>query len=271
MSEKRQSYARSLASLIQGYQAEGTTGPLEDFLAQESHLPGPRGNLELADAFADAMADFAAEDGDLAFHLAGRLAAISACDAPTGDPREFVAFCGTVAAGAVGAVQEAYREDARHLLRTAARDARWRMREASAMGLQRLLDVDWDATVASVSMWVRGGDALEARAALAGVAEPRLLDAPGHAADALELHRIAFDALGGMERDDDFGVLKKGLSYSLSVVVASVPEAGFEYMHDLLVTCDRDVRRIVAENLKKKRLERVDARKVHELEALLIG
>jgi hypothetical protein len=83
------------------------------FLDQHSGLPGPRGNIELALAFAD-LADAAVID-DLAR-----------------SDDEYRAFCGTVALGSRA-------EDAEVLLRLhrAASDQRWRVREAVAMALQR--------------------------------------------------------------------------------------------------------------------------------------
>ncbi len=44
--------------------------------------------------------------------------------------------------------------------------------------------------------------------------------------------------------------------YSLSVVVYSIPEEGFEYMHRLADSQDPDILWIMKQNLKKKRLTR---------------
>src|SRR5512145_2998394 len=59
------------------------------YLLQESGLPGPRGNLELAQAVAD--------EGNLA--LFQRYLAYDAESAPTNSPYEFLAFCGAVGLG----------------------------------------------------------------------------------------------------------------------------------------------------------------------------
>ena len=70
----------------------------DTFLLQESGLPGPRGNLELAQAVA--------EEGDAA--LFKRYLSFGAEQAPTNSPQEFLAFCGVVGLGkqAAGPGQE---------------------------------------------------------------------------------------------------------------------------------------------------------------------
>src|SRR4030065_2876452 len=65
----------------------------EPFLLEHSGLPGPRGNLELAQA----AADVGSRDQFEAF-----LAYIAEI-APTNDPHEFLAFCRVVGLGRVGA------------------------------------------------------------------------------------------------------------------------------------------------------------------------
>jgi hypothetical protein len=60
-------------------------------------------------------------------------------------------------------------------------------------------------------------------------------------------------------RRDDFRVLRKGLGYCWSVVVSAHPEVGKPVMERWLESEDRDVRWIMRQNLRKKRLARVDA------------
>ena len=70
----------------------GTLRVLDDwepFLLQESGLPGPRGNLELAQAVAD-------EGDERLFH---RLLAFDPDSSPTNTPQEFLAFCGALGLG----------------------------------------------------------------------------------------------------------------------------------------------------------------------------
>ena len=67
---KRADYATSLDVLLAGSPQPDS---LERFLAGQSGLPGPRGNLELADTFADVVARGAAL-GDTAAVAAARAA-----------------------------------------------------------------------------------------------------------------------------------------------------------------------------------------------------
>ena len=61
----------------------------DSFLLQASGLPGPRGNIELAQAVADEGSE----------ELFRRYLSFDADRAPTNSPYEFLAFCGTVGLG----------------------------------------------------------------------------------------------------------------------------------------------------------------------------
>lgn len=64
------------------YLATNDQRPLEEYLAAESHLPGPRGNLELAESFTCAIAARAADHVEALWRLCLDLAAIPAETAP---------------------------------------------------------------------------------------------------------------------------------------------------------------------------------------------
>jgi hypothetical protein len=59
------------------------------------------------------------------------------------------------------------------------------------------------------------------------------------------------------------------LGYSLSVVVSSIPEEGFEFMRRLAGSRDVDILWVVRENLKKNRLVRRHPREVESIQKLL--
>ena len=63
----------------------------------------------------------------------------------------------------------------------------------------------------------------------------------------------------GERRSPDFLALRKGLGYCWSVAVAALPDEGKAYMQRWLANPDQDIRWIMRENLKKKRLVRLDA------------
>ncbi len=56
--------------------------------------------------------------------------------------------------------------------------------------------------------------------------------------------------------DPNFRVLRQALGYAWSVVVAASPDDGVGYLEKWLNSDDQDVRWVMKENLKKKRLDR---------------
>ena len=217
------------------------------YLLAESGLPGPRGNLELAQAVADEG------NADLFWRYTG----YSADVAPVNSPYEFLAFCGVVGLGRL--LAEGNR-DLLPTLRRFASDPRWRLREAVAMAMQRFGDADMDALIAELEQWSRGTP-LEQRAAAAAICEPRLLRQPQVAWTALKILDTitASISLTGNRRGEDFLALRKGLGYCWSVAAAALPAAGMPAMEKWLVNADKDIHWIMRENLKKERLVRVDA------------
>jgi hypothetical protein len=214
------------------------------FLLAESGLPGPRGNIELARAVA--------LEGDAARF--DRYLAIDAGQAPANTPGEFLAFCGVLGLGRLVAAGERPLSALREL----ANDPRWRTREAVAMALQTVGGDDINKLEA-LQTWAEG-TYLEQRAAAAGLCEPDLLSSVQACSMALQLlDKVTGNLQGAYDRKvEAFRALRKGMAYCWSVAVASCPEEGkprFEYW---LESSDRDVRWIMGENLKKKRLQRLD-------------
>ena len=251
---KRDDHVSDLLRLFEAFIATGDDKQLLDYLTSNSNLPGPRGNLELAEAFGDAIVQRA--ENDKLWQLCRTMTDVSADEAPVGDPREFVPFCGAVGTGALGATAPTLFDEPVERLRALANDSRWRMREAVRIGLHRLVAARGQDALQALARWVDGGSALELRAAAAGVSEPTLLRDAVTARAALELHRAIFDRVLTVEnrRSDAFKALRKGLGYTLSLVVQALPEAGFKLMRELIATQDRDLLWIVKENLRKNRL-----------------
>jgi hypothetical protein len=218
---KQQDHARELTDLLSTYLRTGDEQPLWRILASNSNLPGPRGNLELAAAFADLVGQHAPSAPDKLWKLCASMADLSASQAPTGTAEEFIPFCGTVGFGALGAACPEFSAPAVAALRPLANDPRWRMREAVAMGLQRLLVQRSGDVLQGLAHWVGDGSWLELRAVAAGVAEPALVQDRGVALSALELHRdiLARLAAASERRSEAFKVLRQGLT-TLSVVAA---------------------------------------------------
>jgi hypothetical protein len=224
-----------------------TLAEWEPFLLRESRLPGPRANLELAHAVAD--------EGDEALFV--RLLSFDVDQAPTNSPHEFLAFCGVLGLGKLLAEGD---RQVLETLRAHASDPRWRIREAVAMALQRWGSADMAALVREMEKWSTGS-LLEQRAAAAALCEPSLLHEEEHAERVLQILDRITASIGSLEdrKSDEFKALRKGLGYCWSVAVAAQPEAGKRTMERWFSSDNKDVRWIMRQNLKKKRLARVDA------------
>lgn len=219
------------------------------YLLAESGLPGPRGNLELAQAAADA----------------GRLEQFNFWlewtpdRAPVNTPQEFLSFCGTVGLGRLLAENPLEHHELLDRLRLLAADPRWRMREAVAMALQRLGARDMDVLLDAVASWAEGRP-YEMRAAAAGICEPALLGEEPHALrvlDVLERITARLEAWPA-PRDVEGMVLRQALGYCWSVAAAACPTEGKRRIECWAASPDKDVRWVVRENLNKNRLVRID-------------
>lgn len=219
----------------------------KEYLLEESRLPGPRANIELALAVA--------EEGEE--ELFSQLLTYSAEKAPVNTPYEFLAFCGVVGQGKL---LENGQLDALRTLRDCASDSRWRIREAVAMALQGYGRSDMESLIEEMRDWSEG-NLLERRAASAGLSEPILLTDAENSRHVLRiLDRITDSILRETDRRSDYFIaLRKCLGYCWSVVVAAQPEIGKPFMERWFSIEDSDIRWIMKQNLKKKRLLRADS------------
>lgn len=219
----------------------------EVFLLRESRLPGARANLELVQAVAE-------EGTETLFMGWLRYDPISA---PTNTPEVFLPVCGVVGLGKILAQGK---REALEILRRYAADPRWRVREAVCMALQRWGEVDMPALLEEMASWSRGSP-WEQRAAAAALCEPKLLLEEAHARKVLQiLDEITVSVSTSAERKNEaFQVLRKSLGYCWSVAAAALPEEGKALMEKWFASRDSDVNWIMRENLKKKRMERMDA------------
>lgn len=256
MRDEKLAQRQALIRQLRLYLENGECEPLYTYLKTYSHLPGPRGNLELAGVFADVVEEFSAGHGVRIWELCLGMTQWSAEQAPVNSPQEFVPFCGTLGIGVIGARMMGFFDKAIQELRRLSKDPRWRMREAVAMGLQTMLDAKSQETLERLKDWIPTGNPLELRAVAAAVAEPSILKDKAIALVALGWHELIIEQLRRMQgrRTEDFRVLRQALGYTLSVVVARVPEEGFDLIDRWLATDESDLRWIVKSNLKKNRL-----------------
>lgn len=216
------------------------------YLRANSNLPGPRGNLELAEAvYLEGSRE------QFLSLIAGDSAQIT-----ENTPEMYVVFCGIVGLGRLLAGGE---RACLPTLRAYASDGRWRIREGVAIALQKYGAVDIHGLLAEMRVWA-GGSFLEQRAVVAALCEPALL---GDAAIAREVLGILDEITAALSqaserKSDAFRVLRQALAYGWSVAAAAEMQTGKAAMEGWFSSQDPDVRWLMRENLKKKRLERAD-------------
>jgi hypothetical protein len=217
------------------------------FLLRESGLPGKRANLELAQAVAD-------EGSEEVFE---RYLSFDPGKAPVNSPYEFLAFCGVVG---LGRLLSEGKMKVLKTLRPYASDPRWRIREGVAMALQRLGQVDMDLLLREMEQWSKG-NLLEKRAAAAALCEPKLLREGKHIERTLQILDEITTSIQSTEdrKSAEFKALRKGLGYCWSVAAVALPVEGKKMMERWFSSDDKDVLWIMKENLRKKRLTRMDA------------
>jgi len=218
----------------------------DDYLMQESGLPGPRGNLELIQAVA--------EVGDEKTFL--HLLSFTPDKAPVNTQEEFLACCGTVGLGKL--VVEGKREYLKKL-RLLASDTRWRTRECVAMALQIYGEGQMEELITEMEKWAKG-NSYEKRAAAAALCEPKLLKHKEQASKVLQiLDTITYSIKEIQDRKDEgFKALKKGMAYCWSVAIVGNHGEGKELFEKWSSCTDKDINWIIKENLKKERLKRMD-------------
>lgn len=218
----------------------------DSYLLKESGLPGPRGNLELAQAFADVAGEA----------LIKKYISMKPSDVPENSPQLFLTFCGVVG---LGTLVNKGKLDFLKQLRQFASDHRWRIREAVAIALQRIGDANIGFLLQEMKGWSKG-NLFEKRAAIAALCEPRLLASENVSGSVLDIIDDVTSSI--VDRKDTkteaFEVLRKGLAYCWSVAVAACPEKGKKLFEKWVGNGDKDVIWIVKENLKKNRLLKMD-------------
>ncbi|MGD2165302.1 MAG: hypothetical protein PVH50_07215 [Anaerolineae bacterium] len=270
---KRERHKQDLVVHMEAFFETGDAQDILTYLVSNGNLPHPRANLELAHAFADLVETYAERDVQKVWDLCVPMVDVPADQAPTNDPREFIPFCGAIGIGAIGSVSAEFQESALISLRRLASDPRWRMREAVCFGLQRLLAKHTRTTMRAVEGWIQGEAWLEMRAVAAAVAEPSLLESRETALSALHIHAKILDEAKRAEdrKSQTFRVLRKGLGYTLSVVVRALPDQGFSLLEELADSGDSDLLWILRQNVRKKRLARNFPSEVESLQRRMGG
>ena len=246
---------------------------IESVLLENSGLPNPRGNprgnVELAQSFARSLAAVRLEDWH--WKMLAEWQRKSPQAAPTNSALEYLPFCAALSMGVLyTGVPRPEKRRALAQIEQAARDPRWRPREAAAMALQAIGENDPGALRDIVAKWMPSADFLQKRAIVAGLAHPPLLGDAAFTLFCLSTVDAILESLARAGRAargrEDFRVLRQGLAYALSVFADKLPEAGFPLLAKWAAVDDADVKWVLRENLKKKRLAE---RHPREAEAIL--
>jgi hypothetical protein len=245
---------------------------IERILCEESNLPGPRGNLTLADQFANYF-----EKQLVPSEMLEKLrewTAIKEEDAPVNHPKEYLVFCGVLALGAhYSYTDESIRQLIMAHIKAAMNDNRWRTREASAMALQRIAEKNVTAVRDYIQGMYAQSNNLEKRAFIAALAHPPLLGEPETAKFSLEISDRILESILALDKEarkkEDFRVLEKGLQYALSVFAAFLPEEGFELFKKYGEVKDLSIDKIIKSNMTKARLTKKYPEKTAEILTLL--
>ncbi|MBE3557817.1 MAG: hypothetical protein IMW89_01140 [Ktedonobacteraceae bacterium] len=256
----------TLSSLVERA-LTGNRRALEFYLRDNSRLPGPRANLELAYDVSHLLAAAIPRHPDNVYALLNYLANGDRKPVASNTPAEFTMLCGVIAYGVCAAAHTDWRDETFQILNHYACSPSWRVREGVAIAYQQLLNADPQSALAQLLRLATQGDCLQQRAAVAAVAEPPVLYNADVCAAALEIQRIVLERLRAVPADErkkneQFRLLRRTLGYTLSVVTAAEPERGFALMRECAAWQDGDIRWILRENLGKKRLAKfVEERK----------
>lgn len=245
MTTVRERWRRELEAV--GFDA----APLRALLEQHSGLPGPRANLELAAALGDLAAG--ADAGGRRLLLAW--ARLSPDEAPHGTRAEYVPVAALCALGVLAA-SPPERDRCTEVLRAAAADPRWRMREAAALGLQRLGELDTPGLVALLSSWLPDSSDLRLRLVMVTAAHPPILDDAGVRALGWDAAERALERVRRRQTEDaeTLRILVAALSFAPSVYAAAEPREGFRRLGRWAEAREVAVKKLVVANLRKARL-----------------
>lgn len=249
----------TLSSLVERA-LTGNPRPLEFYLRENSRLPGPRANLELANDVGGLLAAAIPRYLDKVCSLVQYFVSGDRKWMSGNTPSEFVILCGVISAGMCAAAEPSWQEETLELLDHYSCSPYWRIREGVAIAFQHLLQANSSPILAHLRALATKGSFLQQRAAIATLAESPLLNAPELMNAALDLQRIVLERARAVplaeRKHEDFRILRRTLAYTLSVATAASPNEGFALMRECATWNDTDIAWILRENLKKKRLAR---------------
>lgn len=266
---KREKYCADLTDLFSRYLQPENFRPISKYLEENSGLPGPRGNLELAFTFGDFCREYAEKYRKEVWDMCLQFSESEILDLKD-DPSVFTPFCGILGLGAAGSLSGQRCRKAFKQLRPLSSHSNWRIREAVPKAINSMLFTQTDVVLDEIRGWIGEDNWLPMRSVAAGMIESGKIADETLARQALELHHEILIKVheNFRQKDDAFTALRKGLAFTLSVAVMSLPGPGFELMRSLLKLGDSNIEWIIRENLKKSRLLKNFPAEVAELKKL---
>ncbi|TGK80821.1 hypothetical protein EHQ31_12470 [Leptospira montravelensis] len=223
-----------------------------EYLLKNSHLPGPRGNLELLYSFSK-NANEREVNECLSFYN----------DELSNSPEEFVVMCGIVSYCILNIKNI---KKTLTFIRKYVSHSSWRIRESVAIGIQEIAENNKVEILANLKKWMNGND-LEKRTIVAALCEPKLLKEKSFNIELIKiLYELTmnFDQIDG-KLSENQTTLRKTLGYGWSVAIVSVPKEGKIAFEKIAKCNNKHVKWIVKENLKKNRLMVMDKKWVENL------
>lgn len=265
---------RALELALDRYEHTLGDASLRAFLTARSGLPGAHADLDLANAFAENVAARAkSPSADDWWTLCRDFALMPASRAPTNDPAEFLCICGTLAASAMACIDGDHLSECLAILRRQALDPRWRLRDATVVGLLRLLLVWRTETLSSLHDWTGQGNPLHLRAAVKVLSEPAVLGSAEVVESAVRVHELAIDRLMRTKRplSPAWRTLRLALGTSIGALVLVRPDAAVAMLATLSMAQDADAKRIVDQNLEGPHLRRLEPEALDRLRRIRSG
>lgn len=216
----------------------------EAFLIQNSGLPGPRANIDLAKAFArtGTLLDFK------------KFIFLNPTEAPENTPPCFLVMCGIMGVG--NYLSQYEDEGLLNRLQQLANDPRRRVRKAVTIALQLIGKKKGNDLLSMVKPWINGSY-YEQQCLVTALAEPDFLRSKETAGDVLHILDLVTVHLVDPENESDgFRQLKRSLGYCWSIVVAVSPRKGRKLMERWIKEDRLHINDVMNENLK--RLHQID-------------
>lgn len=264
-------YRKEIMTLL----VENKIVELKDMLIANSNLPGPRANLELANALCDSLKVI----GDINGSLWGPLkewSEITAEDTSINMSKEFIPFCALQALGVIyNDVDTDKKQEIIELFKNKANDIRWRIREAVAIGLQWIEEMNFNEAKLIINSWIDDSNLLGKRAIIAALAHPPVLKKKENVLFSIKVTEGILEDITELDKEhrrtEEFRVLKKGLDYAISVFVANMPNEGFEFLENWAKKNDPDIKKIIKSNIGKSRLSKKFSREVEEVKRCMLS